>query len=282
MTAKPKVEEPAIDESITTEVVVDPNLSDEVESDLIAPAEPKEPEGTAAEDDETKKETPKWLQDRINKAVKKQREAEREADKVRQDRDHWRTEALEQGKKTEQQVRTVEPKENDFDTYEEFLDAKLDYRTKQIEENIRNEVKSELTRKDQEFAQRSNEVKFDKGREKYTDFDEIALDPSVPYSQAMADAVFEAENTEDVSYYLGQHLDIADRISRLSPISAAREIGKIEAQLSLGQQRGTQTKTITNAPTPISPVGGSGTVRKLLKDMTHDEYVAAREAGQIE
>ena len=54
----------------------------------------------------------------------------------------------------------------------------------------------------------------------------------------------------DVAYYLGSNPKEADRISRLSPILQAKEIGRIEVALAASPP----VKRTTSAPPPISPV----------------------------
>ena len=74
------------------------------------------------------------------------------------------------------------------------------------------------------------------------------------------------EHPADIAYYLGQNIPEARRIASLSPIAAAREIGKLEARFS-----GPPQKTTTKAPVPTNPVGGKETVPKNYEDMSEDD-----------
>ncbi len=90
-----------------------------------------------------------------------------------------------------------------------------------------------------------------KGNEKYEDFDEIVGDikPTSPWSVA----IMQAENADDIAYFLGTHLKEAQRIASLDPVSQIREIGRLEAKLAADPPK---PKGISKAPAPITPVTG--------------------------
>jgi hypothetical protein len=54
----------------------------------------------------------------------------------------------------------------------------------------------------------------------------------------------------DIAYYLGSNPKEAERISRLSALMQAKEIGKIESKLADNPP----VKKSSNAPAPIAPV----------------------------
>jgi hypothetical protein len=91
----------------------------------------------------------------------------------------------------------------------------------------------------------------------------------------MAEAIIESEKGAEVLYHLGSHPDEAKRIAMLSPLAAARELGRIEARLSMPAPR-----TTTKAPPPVKPVGASDAgVRKDPATMSQAEYEAWRAGG---
>ena len=91
-----------------------------------------------------------------------------------------------------------------------------------------------------------------KGNEKYEDFDEVIgdLQPTSPWSVA----IMQAENADDVAYFLGTHLKEAQRIASLDPVSQIREIGRLEAKLAADPPK---PKGTSKAPAPIVPVTGA-------------------------
>lgn len=253
-----QVETPAEEEITQEEIPAEEVSTEEVQDEVPAGEE---------------EETPPKISNtqlRINKAVRKQREAERETKRVRE-------ELSDLSKKAEEKEHANKPKLEDFDSEIEYLDASFAYQNRVSADKLRSEFETDRRKEIQTTTQQTHEKLFKAGREKYPDFDKSALSEDVPYSDAMADAVFESDSAVDLMNYFGKHLDEAERIESLSPLSAAREVGKIESKLNQGI-----TKKLTTAPKPITAVGSSETVKKGYSDeMTQDEYERGRIKGTI-
>jgi hypothetical protein len=73
------------------------------------------------------------------------------------------------------------------------------------------------------------------------DYAEVVYDPTAPISQPMAEVIQESDVGPQLAYYLAKNRDEAAKIAALSPIAAARALGRIEAKLA------------TPAPTPVAP-----------------------------
>lgn len=178
---------------------------------------------------------------RINELTRKRRDAEREAA-------YWRGVA-------ESSARSTPPNEEpkpglkrvDFDSDEEYISALA----KQIREEVRGEWEAEREKERKEKTKRQLQETLSKSREKYEDFDDVALSPNVPISQEMYDAAV-GDNMGDILYYLGQHSSEASRIASLPPLAQAKEIGKIEVKIT------SKSPKTTNAPNPPAKVGGGG------------------------
>ena len=169
----------------------------------------------------------------------------------------------------------AKPKLAQFQTYEEYqsaVDAWEDQRDKYYDDKLAYELKSRLSKADQEKQEISHRQtvadgwaqQVAKAREEFEDFDEIAFSPEVPMSNAMMEAITTSEHGAKIAYELGTNPDEADRISRLSAIAAAREIGKIESRIanskSADAEEGEQEEEVkpkpsaTKAPKPPSTV----------------------------
>lgn len=112
-------------------------------------------------------------------------------------------------------------------------------------------------------------------KDSHPDIEKVFTDQSLPMSAAMAETLMESEKGPEVAHYLLSHREAAQRIKEMSPLAAARELGRIEATLALPKSR-----TQTNAPPPPSTV--SGAVRGPAKDpnkMSQAEYVQWRTNG---
>ena len=122
-------------------------------------------------------------------------------------------------------------------------------------------------------------------RGKYDDFEQVAYNPNLRITTVMAETIQTSDVGPDVAYYLGSNPKEADRISRLSPILQAKEIGRIEATLVSNPP----VKKSSSAPTPISPVtarsNGTSTYDttdpRSIKSMTTSEWIAAERARQV-
>ena len=124
----------------------------------------------------------------------------------------------------------------------------------------------------------------EEARSKYDDFEQVAYNPTLKISTVMAQAIQSSDAGPDVAYYLGTNPKEADRISRLSPILQAKEIGRIEAKIA----NDVPVKRTTSAPAPISPVNArtSGnpsydtTDPRSTKTMTASEWIEAERLRQ--
>ncbi len=165
-----------------------------------------------------------------------------------------------------------EPKLDQFQTYEDYVSALADYKADQklkaFEEQIRQrEQQAQQQAKQTEFQSRLQAAKVE-----MPDFDEVALNPSLPVSDTMADLIREMDDGPKVLYLLGQHPDVAARIASLPPTLAAVELGKFAVKASLPQ-----LKTVTSAPPPVNPLSGGVGSKPIDPDkMTADEWMKWR------
>lgn len=179
------------------------------------------------------------------------------------------------------------PSRDDFEDYESYLDAKAEWKAMQT-------FRAEMARRDEQAAQKQEQVKQQevqqtvdqqleerktKGREKYPDFEKVALDPSTPISPLMAEIIAGSDNGEDVAYFLGSHRDEALRIARLNPLAAAKEMGALEASL---KAKPVATVKTTAAPTPTTPISVSGSANQDMANIDMDAYIEKRRAQGAE
>ena len=125
----------------------------------------------------------------------------------------------------------------------------------------------------------------EEARVKYDDFEQVAYNPKLPITDAMAQTIQASEVGPDIAYYLGSNPKEAERISRLSALMQAKEIGKIESKLADNPP----VKKTSNAPAPIAPVtartSGSPafdtTDPRSVKSMSTSEWIEAERQRQI-
>jgi hypothetical protein len=139
--------------------------------------------------------------------------------------------------------------------------------------------------KQQSAVLESYQEREEQARDKYDDFEQVAYNPKLPITNVMAETIQSSDIGPELAYYLGSNPKEADRISRMTPLGQAKEIGKIEAKLASAPP----IKKTTSAPAPISPVTArsSGapaldtTDPRSIKSMTTSQWIEAERARQI-
>ena len=234
-----------------------------------APAPASESEATAAPIAETTRpedqttDTPKsFTQEELDAIVGK---------RLAREQRKWERE---QAQRTVPTAPSELPPPDQFDSVETYAKA---YAEQMLRERYVQKQRSEYV---EAYHDREEDA-----RGKYDDFEQVAYNPNLRITTVMAETIQTSDVGPDVAYYLGSNPKEADRISRLSPILQAKEIGKIEATLVSSPP----VKKSSSAPTPISPVTArsSGaptydtTDPRSIKTMTTSEWIAAERARQV-
>lgn len=248
-------------------------IADPIEEILEQSAEVSENDGTEESSPsnvvEIDSKPRKTAQDRINDLVRQRNEALQEAEFLRS----TMKSLAEPPKNEPKQVVQDKPLLENFPDYDSFVEALTDWKVQNTTAQLLTKTKEEeLTKKEtlaKELEMKAHVERMNKAKEVYPDYDEIALSPKVPYTQAMADTVIEDDNGAEIAYYLGKNIAEAQRISQLPVVKQIKEIGKISARFD---KKGS-TRHITKAPEPISPVSGNSSIgNKAPTDMSMAEY----------
>ena len=266
-------------DEINEEVVeeVEEEVEETVEEETVEDGQ----EDDTQEDDGAKDKEKPWFKKRFDELTWQREQARREAEEAKALAAKLEA-ALGKAvqEKPEKAKPTDAPKQEDFETDNEWIDAYTEWKWEQKEikrqqQESESKVKREKERAQETFQQTAYRVNK-AGGEKYEDYDEIMS--SAIISLDTAQAIFETERPEDVAYYLGKHRDQAEKIASLSPYRQAVEIGKIEAKLS------TPKKKTTKAPPPISPVKGKGPTSYDPDDLLSTnpaKWIQLRNEGKI-
>jgi plasmid stabilization system protein ParE len=180
--------------------------------------------------------------------------------------------------------RPEKPKLENFDSYDKWEDAKdeyleklADWKVDQREKQRSEQAKQAQAQQQQQAVLKTFNERLAAAKARITDFDDVVqgaiADHDVQVSPAMSEAITESEHGPDVVYYLAKHPDEALRISKLSPLAAAREIGKIEAKVTPEAEPEKTATKVSKAPAPVKPVGKTASTAKTLDDVG-DDYQA--------
>ena len=165
-----------------------------------------------------------------------------------------------------------------FDSYDDYAEALAERKAEELL------AKREAAKQQQALLEQYHD-REETARDKYDDFDQVAYNPNLPVTEYMAQSIQASDIGPDVLYWLGSNPKEADRISRLSPILQAKEIGKIEASMASNPP----VRKTSTAPAPIAPVTArsNGTPRydttdpRSTKSMSTSEWIEAERLRQI-
>jgi hypothetical protein len=169
----------------------------------------------------------------------------------------------------------VAPQVNDYETYAEYEAAREDYVLKMADYRADQRIAAKVAAdKAQEAAQKFTQ-RIEEEAKANPAVLEATKDATLPVSDVMAALIQESEVGPKVLLYLSENRDEAKRIYGLHPVLAAKEIGRIEAKC-LTPKPVTQTNKISQAPEPVTTVGGRGTPSVDLDTIPIDEFMKKR------
>lgn len=242
--------------------------------DTLAASAAPEPEATAAPVPETT--TPEgqttdktFSQEELDAIVGK---------RLAREQRKWEREQAQRLTDLQAKAPVAPPAADDFESASAYADALADQRAQELL-NKREAAKAQAELLDA-YHDREEEA-----RSKYDDFEQVAYNPKLPVTDAMAQTIQASEIGPDVIYWLGSNPKEAARISALPGLLQAREIGKIEAKLATNPP----VKRTSTAPAPIAPVaarasGSSAydtTDPRSIKTMSTSEWIEADRQRQI-
>ena len=215
------------------------------ESEVVNQTELNTPEGTAPEGqvDEKQAEPAKtFTQAEVDALVQKrlQKEERRLARRFEQ----------EQREQQQAKALAVEPSRDSFRTDDEYLQAQIEHLA---EKKAAEKLQEREERKKQEEQTEKFLAKVENATERYPDFQTVVSNPSLSINSGMAEFISDSDLGADVAYYLGTNPMKAAQIAQMSPIKAARELTRIEAEIAAKPK-----PRISKAPEPINPVGSKG------------------------
>jgi hypothetical protein len=126
----------------------------------------------------------------------------------------------------------------------------------------------------------------EEARDRYEDFEQVAYNPNLPVTDVMAQAIQASDIGPEVIYWLGSNPKEAGRISKLPPVLQAKEIGKIEVNLTTNPP----VKKTSTAPAPLAPVTATRSNSgprydtadpRSIKSMSTSEWIEAERQRQI-
>jgi hypothetical protein len=169
----------------------------------------------------------------------------------------------------EKKLTNIEPQISDFNDYDQYEKARLEYL---VDQRLASErVKSQHESVIKGFDERTNRViaKRPELRSEFDNFKRIAAQSPNP----VFTSILESEYAPEIVEHLNDNPAEVDRLSRLTVTAAVREIGKLEVGFLKTNVQ--QPKIKSSAPEPITPVPG-GTGSDLNNEEDFSQFVARR------
>lgn len=244
------------------------------------------------------------VQPRIDELTRDREDARREAA-------YWRTraeaEAAERTKAAAAPAEIKKPVPDDFDDYGAYVEALTDWKA-EVKVNEKLDTRERRTAEERQQHERVTNwaTREEAARKAIPDYDEVmGRANSIPVAPHVVEQLLDADRGPEVAAHLARHPEIADKLNKMTPVQAAREIGKIEAKLpdpvasndaagddtttepnkgddgkgtQPAAQQGKPPVKTTTAPAPAKTAGQSRSTTVPLEKMGMDEYVAARKA----
>lgn len=200
--------------------------------------------------------------------------------RLARERRKWERE--QQAQQAEMQVNAAAkadvPPATSFESPEAYAEALAERRAREL-------ISQRETAKQQAEIAEAYADKEEEVRAKYDDFEQVAYNPNLPITTAMAETIRSSEIGPELAYHLGQNPKEAERIAKLTPFLQAKEIGRIEAKLVAEPP----VKKTSSAPAPISPVTARASGSPALdttdprstKTMSTSEWIEAERQRQV-
>lgn len=248
---------------------------------------PEQSEPKSEDEARTGKQNPK-LEKRFSEITKQREAAREEAKREREARESLEAKVaeLERRGQPQQRVETQdeEPKPEQFNDAFEYARALAEYSAEQA---LKNRDRAELEKKHQAEHDKLIEVwndRLEATKKELPDYQDMIESSDVMVSDQVRDALLESDAGPRILYHLAENPDYAEKLSKMTVISALREIGKLEAKFEK-----TETKPVvrSKAPAPINPLRATGGSMDTTVGSdgefhgTYSQWREARKAGRI-
>lgn len=246
-------------ENETADLSALPSVSEEVK-----PTEPNTPTDTAAaEVVETKQVEPAktFTQAEVDALVQKRL--------LKEERKVHRRVEQQLREQEAARAREIEPKRDSYRDDDAYLQAQIEHLA---EKKAAEKLEQRERQTQQERAAEAFHDKAEKAQARYPDFQAVISNPTLSINDSMAEFITDSDTGADIAYFLGKNPHRASDIAAMSPMKAARELTRLEAELAAKPK----PQPSSNAPAPISPIKGENGGSKEPSEMTDKEFAAYR------
>ena len=177
------------------------------------------------------------------------------------------------------QVQQGEPQEAQFERYEDFIKAQTRWAVAQEIAEYQRQMRQQAEAQRQQAQHSEWQSRVQAYKAQAPDFESVLSDAEdIQLSPALQQAILEHETGPRLIHELAKDRSTLERIAKLPPASAIRELGKFEAKLEHSLNGEHRNSAVSKAPPPITPVGtGSTKSTKSPDEMDYQTYKRWRE-----
>lgn len=239
---------------------------------------------------------PRGVGKKIAELTKARAEAEARA-KVAEDNLANALKLQERAKPAEEDQEPVRPTRDSFTDPDAYDTAILAYADEKAAHTARKQVKEMLAEQQGAVQKQEQErqlteiresynVRLEKARGKYADFEEVAQTPDVQVSMPMAHVIMTSEQGPDIQYYLGKNPEEAQRIASFTlktPEGLMPDVSRqlYEMGLLAARIQPVSKPPISNAPPPVKALKPASAVTAKTPDEESMEEYAARRKKEL-
>lgn len=175
---------------------------------------------------------------------------------------------------------TAEAFEKAGRSYDDLLIAKSAFATRKTNAVIAKQAEEARASESAAKSQTAFMERVNKAAETDPGILEIIEDRTLPVSKAMAEVIRESEVAPKLLRFLSDNRTEGKRIAGLSPLAAARELGRIEARI-IAAPAPEPARRVSQAPEPIRSLTPSGVTEIDLDKVPIDDFMKKRNAQQF-
>jgi hypothetical protein len=175
---------------------------------------------------------------------------------------------------------TTAPRSEDFETWDEYESAKEAHLLAKAGQVFMQDFQRNMQLHNQQQVEVAFQQKIDKAAEENPVLKSIVVDQTMPISAAMAEVIKSSDAGPELLLYLHNNRTEAANIRNMSPIVAAKELGRIEAMLA-AKPKPTPPRRVSMAPEPVKTVVSKGSSVIDEDKLPMDEWVKRRNENQF-
>ena len=185
-----------------------------------------------------------------------------------------------QAQQPQQQQRpaNAEPKQEEFADYEQYDNARIEYRVAQALNAREKQMQQQREQQQEQEKEQGWRQRVGQFRNEVQDFDDVLGNVDhIEIPRPLQTAIMEDEMGPRLAYELARQPEVFEKIARQpSLLAGVKALGEFKA--SLTAKAAPPRKPVSNAPEPIRPVanGANGTVHKSLDQLPLADYIKVR------